>query len=90
MGVNMHSNEILIILILIGAVILALMIYPKPLKIFLRTVIQALGGVVGLFIFNFILSPIGWSVGINWITIFIIGLLGLPGFIFLYLLNIVL
>ncbi|HOA80364.1 MAG TPA: pro-sigmaK processing inhibitor BofA family protein [Defluviitaleaceae bacterium] len=86
----MDNNEILMILILIGVIILALMIYPKPLKVLLRIIIQALGGVVGLFIFNFILSPIGWFVGINWTTILIIGLLGIPGFAFLYLLNIIL
>lgn len=83
----MDSNDLLIALILIGVVILTVIIFPKPLKILLRTIIQGLGGVLGLLIFNIILSPIGWYVGINWATILIIGALGIPGIIFLYLLN---
>jgi len=39
----MGSNEFLMTLIIIGSVILVLMIYPKPLKILLRIIIQALG-----------------------------------------------
>ncbi|HOQ15895.1 MAG TPA: pro-sigmaK processing inhibitor BofA family protein [Defluviitaleaceae bacterium] len=86
----MGSNEFLMTLIIIGSVILVLMIYPKPLKILLRIIIQALGGIAGLYIFNFVLSPLGWFVGINWTTILIIGILGIPGLIFLYLLNLIL
>jgi hypothetical protein len=35
-----------------------------------------------------LLSPFGWYVGINWATIFVIAVLGIPGMILLYLLNI--
>lgn len=86
----MGSNDFLVFLILAGIAILIIMIFPKPLKLLLRTITQGMGGAVGLMIFNFILSPIGWYVGINWVTILIIGILGLPGLIFLYLLNTIL
>lgn len=84
----MEGNGILIFLIIAGVIILTFMIFPKPLKLILRAILQGLGGLVGFFVLNFILSPIGWSVGINWTTMLIVGILGIPGFIFLYLLNI--
>ncbi|NLM13041.1 MAG: sigmaK-factor processing regulatory BofA [Epulopiscium sp.] len=75
-------------LILVGLIILIIMVFPKPFKILLRTIIQGIGGILGLLIFNFLLSPLGWYVGINWATILIIAVLGIPGMIFLYFLNI--
>ncbi|HHW67752.1 MAG: SigmaK-factor processing regulatory protein BofA [Epulopiscium sp.] len=84
----MTSDDLLIFLIIAGLVILTFMVFTKPLKILLRTLIQGIGGVLGLLVFNFLLSPFGWYVGINWATIFVIAVLGIPGMILLYLLNI--
>ncbi|NLK98937.1 pro-sigmaK processing inhibitor BofA family protein [Defluviitalea saccharophila] len=84
----MGSNDFLILLIIAGVIILTIMVFPKPVKLLLRTIIQGVGGVLGLLIFNFLLSPLGWYVGINWATILIIAILGIPGMVFLYFLNI--
>ncbi|WP_058486679.1 pro-sigmaK processing inhibitor BofA family protein [Defluviitalea phaphyphila] len=83
----MGNDDFLIYLIWIGVIILIFMVFPKSFKFLIRSIIQGLGGAIGLMIFNFILSPIGWYVGVNWITIFIIAILGLPGFILLYIVN---
>jgi inhibitor of the pro-sigma K processing machinery len=50
----------------------------KP-NLFLKLSIHILGGIVGLWIFDLILSVLGFGIPINIFTIFIVGLLGLPG-----------
>ena len=52
----------------------------KPNK-FLKAAIHILGGIVGLWIFNLVLSVVGFGVPINVFTIIIVGLLGFPGVI---------
>ena len=41
-------------------------------------------GIVGILGLNVLLSGIGLAVGVNVITVLVVGLLGLPGFLFLY------
>lgn len=50
----------------------------KP-NLFLKLSIHILGGIVGLWIFDLILSVLGFGIPINIFTIFIVGLLGFPG-----------
>lgn len=50
----------------------------KPNR-FLKAAIHMLGGIVGLWIFNLVLSVVGFGVPINVFTISLVGLLGFPG-----------
>jgi inhibitor of the pro-sigma K processing machinery len=50
----------------------------KP-NVILKVVIHTLGGIVGLWLFNLLLSVIGFSVPINLFTVILVGLLGFPG-----------
>ncbi|AGA67596.1 SigmaK-factor processing regulatory protein BofA [Desulfitobacterium dichloroeliminans LMG P-21439] len=50
----------------------------KP-NLFLKTTIHILGGIVGLWIFDLMLSVAGIGVPINVFTIFLVGFLGFPG-----------
>lgn len=50
----------------------------KP-NLFLKASIHILGGIVGLWIFDLILSILGFGIPINIFTIIIVGLLGFPG-----------
>lgn len=50
----------------------------KP-NLFLKLSIHILGGIVGLWIFDLVLSILGFGIPINIFTIFIVGLLGFPG-----------
>lgn len=52
----------------------------KP-NIILKVMIHTLGGIVGLWLFDLILSVVGFSIPINLFTIVIVGLLGFPGVI---------
>ena len=69
----------------IGAII-ALIIIVKvlawPVKKIFKLAINAVIGVVLLFIFNsFGAAWLGFVIPINWITALIVGMLGIPGFI---------
>lgn len=48
-------------------------------RVFLKVLIHILGGVVGLWLFNFLLSVIGLNIPINLFTVLLVGLLGFPG-----------
>lgn len=52
----------------------------KP-NIILKVMIHTLGGIVGLWLFDLILSVVGFSIPINFFTIIMVGLLGFPGVI---------
>lgn len=48
-------------------------------RAFLKVLIHILGGVVGLWLCNLLLSIIGFDIPINFFTILLVGLLGFPG-----------
>ena len=70
------------------AALLALLlcrIFYKPLKgVFIMALESVLGG-VGLYLCNFLLAPVGLSVGINIVSAGVCGLFGLPGLLLLIL-----
>jgi len=63
-------------ILLIGLVVRSAL--GKP-NLFAKLIIHMLGGIVGLWLFDFILSILGYSIPINFFTIIIVGLLGFPG-----------
>lgn len=65
-------------IILIGLVVKSSL--GKP-NILLKVMIHTLGGIVGLWLFDLILSVVDFSIPINFFTIVIVGLLGFPGVI---------
>lgn len=56
-------------------------------NLFLRVSIHVLGGIVGLWMFDLLLSILGLEIPINVFTVIIVGLLGLPGVITLSILQ---
>ncbi|MGC7871655.1 pro-sigmaK processing inhibitor BofA family protein [Desulfosporosinus sp. SYSU MS00001] len=58
----------------------------KP-NIVLKITIHSLGGIVGLWLFNFLLSILGFSIPINFFTVIIVGILGFPGVLTLSILQ---
>lgn len=48
-------------------------------RVFLKVSIHILGGIVGLWLCNLLLSVIGFDIPINFFTILLVGLLGFPG-----------
>lgn len=63
-------------ILLIGLVVRSALGKPNLL---MKLLIHMLGGIVGLWLFDFLLSILGYSIPINFFTIIIVGLLGFPG-----------
>lgn len=63
-------------ILLIGLVVRSTL--GKP-NLFMKVSIHMLGGIVGLWLFDFLLSILGFAIPINFFTIILVGLLGFPG-----------
>ena len=64
-------------------------IFFKPLKSVLIMLFQSVLGGVGLYVCNFLLAPLGLSVGINIVSAAFCGLFGLPGLLLLILVKVI-
>lgn len=73
-----------LLILLIGLVVRSTL--GKP-NLFLKITIHMLGGIVGLWLFDFLLSIFGFAIPINFFTITLVGLLGLPGVLALVVLQ---
>jgi len=64
-----------------GGVMLYLLIwyFYKPLKWLMRIVVRSAFGCVGLMLFNLLSGITGMTIGVNLVTAFITGTLGIPG-----------
>ncbi len=63
-------------ILLIGLIVRSALCKPN---LFLKLIIHMLGGIVGLWLFDFLLSILGYSIPINFFTITLVGFLGFPG-----------
>ena len=86
----MPASQIIVWMIICCVAFLILLFFSKPLKFLLRTALGASIGACGMLIANFVLTPLGVSVGINAVTLLTVGLLGIPGFMMLYITSMVL
>lgn len=73
-----------LLILLIGLVVRSTL--GKP-NLFLKMTIHMLGGIVGLWLFDFLLSILGFTIPINFFTITLVGLLGFPGVLALVVLQ---
>lgn len=76
----MQSNIIIIAMICTCLAMIFLIILAKPIKYIVCFFRNALLGGAGIFLSNILLAPLGVCLGINPLTLCVIGLLGLPGF----------
>ena len=87
MWVSMGIGEIAAYLLAAALALVLCRIFFKPLKgIFMLALNSLLGG-VGLYIFNWIFAPLGFTIGLNVVTAAVCGLFGLPGLVLLALLK---
>lgn len=68
-------------------VLVALAVFRRPLKALFRLLGRTAAGLAGLFAFSHIGGLIGVSLGVNLLNALVVGLLGVPGFGLLLLLN---
>lgn len=81
----MNSTQIIIWMIIACSIALCGIIFVKPIKTVSKIFFNALVGTILLIPLNYILAPVGFFVGINLFTIIVMGVLGFPGVIMLYL-----
>lgn len=59
----------------------------KPIRALFALVLNTLAGWAGLYIFNFLFSTLGMTIGINIVSATTVGVLGIPGLILLVVLK---
>ena len=77
-------DSIMWLMLALGAGFLAYLLYTRQFGWLVRVIRNMALGVVGILVFNMMLSGFGLSVGINAVTALVVGLLGAPGFMLLY------
>jgi inhibitor of the pro-sigma K processing machinery len=67
-----------------GVLFIIYLLYTRQFKWLVGVIRNAALGVAGMLALNTALAPFGVAVGVNALTAFIVGILGLPGLMMLY------
>ncbi len=59
----------------------------RPVRAIFALILNTILGWAGLYIFNFLISPLGLAIGINLVSATTVGVLGIPGLILLIVLK---
>ncbi|NMA84957.1 MAG: SigmaK-factor processing regulatory BofA [Epulopiscium sp.] len=86
----MQESKVILWMILICTFILLLIIFAKPLKKILKMIRNGAIGLLVIWLLNFVTATFQLQIGINLLNGAIIGILGIPGLILLYLLKLIL
>lgn len=84
----MNSNQIIGWMIMACICLGIFIIFSKPIKLIAKVGINSIIGISSLLIGNYFLAPMGMGVGINLFTAAFTGILGIPGVVSLYIMNI--
>ena len=76
------------ILFMVAGGILLLMLLPKPIEFLLKLTSQGVVGLLAILGLNFMLMPLEVGIGVNVITLGVATLLGIPGVVSLYILEV--
>ena len=68
-----------------GLSLVAILFFNRQIKAAINIVRNAILGIIGILACNMLLAPAGVAVGVNVLTVFVVGVLGVPGFLLLYL-----
>jgi pro-sigmaK processing inhibitor BofA len=71
-------------MLVLGAVFLGYLLYTRQMKWLVGVARNSALGVLGILICNVLFSGFGLAVGVNAITVLVVGILGAPGFLMLY------
>lgn len=84
---NLNLNELLAIVFVGFLFYIVLRVLIAPVKLVLRLLLSALVGAGLLVLFNWVGGFFGLFVGINFVTSFVVGFMGLPGLLMIILLQ---
>ena len=84
------NTSVLIVggIVLVAMFILLNMLY-RPVRAVFALILNTILGWAGLYIFNFLVSPLGLVIGINLVSATTVGVLGIPGLILLIILKLI-
>lgn len=68
-----------------GLGLIAILFFSRHIKAAFNVLRNAVIGIAGILACNILLAPMGIAVGVNILTVFIVAVLGVPGFFLLYL-----
>ena len=71
------------------AVFVLLNVLFRPVRAIFALILNTILGWAGLYIFNFLFSPLGMVIGINLVSATTVGVLGIPGLILLIILKLI-
>ncbi len=83
----MDSESVIMYMIGICLLFVLFIFFSEKFKVFGKFIFNGVIGSVGIYIINYIFSSIGLFVGINVVTFIVVGVLGIPGIISLYIIN---
>ena len=81
------TQEILLAIAAVLAVLLVLRLFAAPLRLALKVLVNTAIGFLALIVVNLTAAITGVAVGVNLINAVVIGVLGLPGFVLLLLMQ---
>lgn len=85
----MDTNIFLYITGVIIACVL-LVVFARPIRTLIKIAVNSAVGGIAIIIFNFISQLFGFFIGVNALTAVTVGILGIPGFIMLLMLQLIL
>lgn len=87
---TVSSNDAIVFMIYICVAFLIVMLLIKPLKLTMKFIIRSVLSMSFIYLLNFMLVPYGFSAGMNLLNAFIVGFLGIPGVVLLFVSNFIL
>ena len=75
--------------IVLVAIFVLLNVLFRPVRAIFALILNTILGWAGLYIFNFLISPLGLAIGINLVSATTVGVLGIPGLILLIVLKLI-
>lgn len=82
----MSKSQGMLYMVLIFGVVLMIILFKNKIEFFINMVLRMMMGTIGVCVVNGILLSLGIEsgIGVNVMTLGIIGILGFPGFVLLY------
>lgn len=84
--------EIKVFLYIAGiiAACLLMVLFARPIRAIFKIAVNSAIGGVAIVIFNFVSQLFGFFIGVNALTALTVGILGMPGFVMLLMLQVIL
>ena len=82
----MNSEQMMLCFLLLTGVVLVIILFKSKVEFFINMVLRMMMGTIGVCVVNsiFLAQGMETGIGINLITLGLLGFLGLPGFLLLY------